>query len=108
MSQEQDHPMDDDKCGHMSMSDHSDHSRMCSASPRTLQQHSHHGTHRRAPTIRWKWNPVHECLMHSGSECNMYKDYLAHLNDGTMKDDRSYVNACNRHSTSYIPIAQWQ
>jgi len=107
MSQEQDHPMDNNECGHMSTPDHSDCSRMRSATPQTLQQCSHCGTRCRAPTIRWKWNPVHECIVHSGSECNVCKDYLAHLNDGAMKDDRSYVDACNRCSASYIPITQW-
>jgi hypothetical protein len=108
MSQEQDHPMDNDKRGHMSMPDCSDRSRMCSVSPWTLQQHSRRGMHCRAPTIRWKWNPVHECLMHSGSECNVCKDYLAHLNNSAMEDDRSYVDTCDRRSASFIPIAQWR
>jgi len=89
------------------MPDCSNHSRMCSASPQTLQC-THHGTCHRAPTIRWKWNLVHECLVHSGSECNVCKDYLAHLNYGAMKDNGSYIDACNRCLVSYVPIAQWK
>jgi hypothetical protein len=92
----------------MSMPNCSDRSRMRSASPWTLQQCSHHDTCCRAPTIRWKWNPVHECIVHSGSECKVCKDYLAHLNDGAMEDDGPYVNPCNRCSMSFVPIAQWQ
>src|SRR5882724_8551733 len=68
MSQEQDQPMDNDERGRMSTPDRSDRSRMHSASPWTLQQCSHRGARCRAPSIRWKWNPVHECIMHSGSE----------------------------------------
>jgi len=108
MSQEQDHPMDDDERGRMSTPDRSDRSRMRSASPRTLQQRSHRGSRRRAPTIRWKWNPIHECIVHSGSECKVCKDYLAHLNDGAMEDDGSYVDACDKRSASFVPIAQWR
>src|SRR5882762_2616595 len=108
MSQEQDQPMDNDERGRMSTPDRSDRSRMRSASPRTLQQRSHRSTCRRAPSIRWKWNPVHECIVHSGSECKVCKDYLAHLTDGAMEDDGSYINACDRRSASFIPIAQWR
>jgi hypothetical protein len=108
MSQEQDQPMDDDERGHMSTPDRSDRSRMHSASPRTLQQRSHRSACRRAPTIRWKWNPVHECIVHSGSKCKVCKDYLAHLTDGAMEHDGSYVDACDRRSASFIPIAQWR
>src|SRR5258705_2140989 len=108
MSQEQAQAMDNDEHGCMSTPDRSDRSRMRSASPRTLQQRSHHSARRRAPFIRWKWNPVHECIVHSGSECKVCKDYLAHLTDGAMEDDGSYVDACDRCSASFIPIAQWR
>jgi len=108
MLQEKDQPMDNDEHGRMSMPDRSDHSRMRSVSPRTLQQCSHCGTHCRAPTIRWKWNPVHKCIVHSGSECKVCKVVLAHLTDGAMEDNGSYINACDRHFASFIPIAQWR
>ncbi|KIM83094.1 hypothetical protein PILCRDRAFT_7508 [Piloderma croceum F 1598] len=100
MSQDQDHLMDDSERGHVSTPGRLPRNRLRSASPRTLQCSSCGRGRRDTSTPKWKWNPVHECIVHSASGCTTCRDYMLHLNKGAMDDNMSYVDAGAKHSAS--------
>ncbi|KIM72770.1 hypothetical protein PILCRDRAFT_15832 [Piloderma croceum F 1598] len=105
MSQDQDHPMDDSERGRVSMPGRSPHNHLRSASPQTLQCSSRGRGRRDTSTPEWKWNPVHECIVHSTSGCTTCRDYMSHLNEGAMDNDVSYIDARAKRSTSYVSVA---
>jgi hypothetical protein len=108
MTSDQDHPMGDTERGRMSTPGRSPRNRLRSASPRTLHR-SNRGTRRRdTSTPEWKWNPINECIVHSHMVCETCRDYIAHLNEGAMDDDPSFIDARAKRSASYVSISMWR
>src|ERR1700692_4315673 len=73
-----------------------------SASPRARDRHS-----RRQESPQWGYNPVTDCIVHRGAQCTTCSKYVMHVNDTSVDDDKSYINAQDRRQAMFVPHHEW-
>jgi len=81
---------------------HSPCNRKRSASPRACDRQSW-----RQESPRWGYNPVTDCIVHRGAQCIICSDYVMHVNDASVDDDKSYIDAQDRRQAMFVPHHQW-
>ena len=74
-----------------------------SASPRARTKSS-----RRREPLEWGFNTNNVCITHRGTKCQTCSDYVSHVNEAAMEDDKSYIAAMNKHSDVFVPKSEWR
>jgi hypothetical protein len=74
-----------------------------SASPRARTKSS-----RRREPLEWGFNTNNVCITHRGTKCQTCSDYVSHVNEAAMEDDKSYIAAMNKRSDAFVPKSEWR
>src|ERR1700676_510479 len=73
-----------------------------SMSPRACDRHS-----QRLLSLRWGYNPVTNCIVHRGAQCTTCSEYVMHVNNTSVDDDKSYIDVQDRRQAMFVPHHQW-